>query len=243
LCDGKTIPVFTDCGLAPGLINIVTERMLKGYSPEKVNLIECMVGGIPTKAIDPPFNYHCTWNIDGLWNEYFDDIQMLWGGEVDTRPGLSNVTEEFCAGLDFLRLESFRTSGAAAHSIESLQSRGFKNFQYKTLRYPHHADFIRSLGYGCKGIVKRLSDTAPCKDDMVIGIVKIYTTNSIERQEFVIREDMFSAMQIATAAPTAVIAGMILDGHLPSRYLKYEDMVPHYFYFTQMLEKLGVDID
>ena len=253
LAEKKNIAVFTDLGLAPGLINIMTEALIKQYNPDKDCGILAAVGGIPIYESDIPFSYHCTWNIDGLINEYFDEAEILYDGAIEKCLGMSMLEKVEFKELN-REFECFITSGASSHSIKKLQELGYLDFCYKTLRYPGHRDFILGLtGYvsptypslseikNTKSFITRLSETAPIKDDLVIGLVRFYQHNI--QEEFVIRRQAgWTAMQRATAGPLAVAGHMILEGYLPQKYLTYTDIVPHWFYFKTKLKELGIEL-
>lgn len=244
--------VFTDLGLAPGLINIYTQNILEQFTNKEVKNIWSLVGGIPVvEAKDFKFNYHCTWSVEGLLNEYFDDCVYINHGRVEHCSGLSHITPVRSNLLNCI-LEAFTTSGAAAHSVPYILERGFDSFVYKTLRYPGHAETISGLYHDFKcnkedlaKEIKTLSDVAPVKDDLVIGMVSLedHSYTEILKREFLINKtNEFTAMQIATAAPLVSVARMILEAKLPYGYLQYQDVVRSYSYFEDTLNSLGVDI-
>ncbi len=242
--DYPDVPVFTDTGLAPGLINILTEYLV-GKTPGSHSVLSA-VGGIPTEQCDDPFNYYCTWSMEGLVNEYLDDCEILSSGYV-----LKGIPLK---GLEFIHLdkinkkvEAFNTSGASAHSVHRMQEMGVRNYHYKTIRYIGHRNLVEAILFNGNSndlvsIFTRLSDTAPCKTDQVVGLVRIQDKDDKElaKQEFLIKGDNeFSAMQRATAGPLAVIASMMVDGYiLPKGYITYSDIVKHMGYFQWKLKDL-----
>ncbi len=246
--ENNKVAIFTDLGLAPGLINIRCEHILKSYHPEQIDRILCAVGGIPEHDLDPPFNYLTTWSADGLVNEYADKCVVLNGG----RPTLMNSMfglEHIVSKTLGKKLEMFMTSGASAHSVDRIKELGYYNFVYKTLRYVGHREFVKPLlEYGRENmgsIFSRLSSTAKCQKDIVIGIVRLTDINDdiIIHDEFAVKSnEEFTAMQIATAGPLATIGSMILDGYLPQKYLTYADVVKHYSYFRWKLKTIGIEL-
>jgi saccharopine dehydrogenase-like NADP-dependent oxidoreductase len=243
----KDVGVFTDLGLAPGLINILTEYYVK--QKKNVHSVVAAVGGIPVAAQDYPFNYYCTWSLEGLANEYIDECEILHNGFSMKTRALN--------GHSFVRinklgqkLETFYTSGASAHSIERMKELGVKDFKYKTLRYIGHRNFIKSIvedgsSQDLINIFKRLSDSAPVKKDQVVGWINLVDKNDNEllNHEFLIKsQGRNSAMQIATSTPIVVVADMMLQGYLPNKYLTYSDVVQHMGYFQCKLRELGVEV-
>ena len=141
-------PVFTDLGLAPGLVNILAEQGCKELHCQAES-VKMMVGGLPdySESTNNPLRYAVTWSVDGLINEYRDDCLILEGGEIKTVRGMEGV--EQIEGEKFGKMEAFYTSGGASHSIYSMQARGVKNCSYKTMRYRGHGDMVRFLIRDC----------------------------------------------------------------------------------------------
>ena len=81
--------VFTDLGLAPGLVNILAEW---GYdSLGGADSIKMMVGGLPDRAVKNPLKYMVTWSVDGLINEYRDACEVLTNGNIELVPGMEGL--------------------------------------------------------------------------------------------------------------------------------------------------------
>ncbi len=130
------VAIVPDCGLAPGISN-----MLVGHAATKLDKIETvhiMVGGLPENPL-PPLGYTITWSPESLIDEYTRKAGMVEQGkkvEVDALGG----QEEF----DFPelgKLEAFYTDGLRTliHTIKA------DSMWEKTLRYPGHAEKIRTL--------------------------------------------------------------------------------------------------
>lgn len=244
--DKPRLPVSTDQGLAPGLINILAEYLVSRH--KHIDTVLAYVGGIPTTDEDYPFNYYCSWSLEGLSNEYADDCTIIQNGYVKNVLPLSGHEFVYSAKLG-KKLEVFCTSGASAHSIQKFVDLGIKNFKYKTLRYVGHRNFVKTiLEEGTKenleSIFGRLSASAPVKTDKVIGIVKLIDKhdNEVVSNEFVINpSEGFTAMQVATAVPLVVVGSMILDGFLPQKYITYDDIIKHMAYFQVRCKHFGVE--
>jgi lysine 6-dehydrogenase len=147
----KGVTVVPDCGVAPGLSNI-----LVGYAASRLDTVKTahfMVGGIPEKPV-PPLGYTITWSADGLVDEYVRDVSIIKGGKKVTVPALSGLEEIEFPGVG--TLESFYTDGlrTLANSIEGVES-----MWEKTLRYPGHVEkvrLLRDLGFFDDKTVKTL---------------------------------------------------------------------------------------
>jgi len=131
------VTIIPDCGVAPGLSNILVGRAVRML--DHVEDVVIMVGGIPNKPV-PPLGYKITWCAEDLIEEYTRKAKIAKDGkilEVDALSGLELVDFP-----DVGRLEAFYTDGVRTlhHSIK-----GVKNMWEKTLRYPGHAEKIKLL--------------------------------------------------------------------------------------------------
>ena len=216
-------PVMTDLGLAPGLVNILTEQGCREIhnTPDEIKM---MVGGLPGIPDSPPFNYSTTWSIDGLINEYTDDCEVLVDGEIKKVPGMSGLEE---VKINILRdsFETFYTSGGASHTIADMKERGVKNCSYKTLRWQGHCDAVNFLLRKCNlskdcliQILKNGCAYEAGSPDFVIIKVVIKAGDVSWDKEIIIPYDLtFSAMQKATAFSVASIAAQLAEGTLEGR--------------------------
>lgn len=206
-----TAPVFTDLGLAPGWINIVTEHLACGLS--NIDNINMYVGGLPVVKRNV-MNYMVTWSIDGLINEYVDDCLVLRGGKLVTVKGMSGLVN-VNTGLG--ELEAFYTSGGASHTLMSMKNRGVKNCSYKTFRYPGHIDIVKFLHNDCKldsDTMKKVFETGCSGDkndsDLVILRSEVTAGDTTRTYEKIVRScDKFSAMQKATAFSISTVGSLM----------------------------------
>jgi len=140
----KNISVVPDCGLAPGMVNILAAAAIAGLDePETVRI---RVGGLPQDP-QPPLNYQIVYSLHGVLDYYTTDSWVLRDGEPVEVDALSEVEPvEFPEPVG--RLEAFHTAGGLSTMPWTYKDR-LRNMEYKTLRYPGHADairFIRELG-------------------------------------------------------------------------------------------------
>jgi lysine 6-dehydrogenase len=140
----KNISVIPDCGLAPGMVNILAGAGIAGLDePETVRI---RVGGLPQDP-QPPLNYQIVYSLHGVLDYYTTDSWVLRDGEPVEVDALTEVEPvEFPEPVG--RLEAFHTAGGLSTMPWTYKDR-LRNMEYKTLRYPGHADairFIRELG-------------------------------------------------------------------------------------------------
>jgi saccharopine dehydrogenase-like NADP-dependent oxidoreductase len=242
-----TRPVFTDLGLAPGLVNILAEEgCRKAYGATDVQM---MVGGLPDylQSNKNLLRYTSTWSLDGLINEYKDDCLVLRDGQVCTVRGMDGLDMRVNTS-NLGVLEAFYTSGGASHSIESMKDRGVQNCSYKTLRYPGHCAIIKFLIRDCelddaalaKIFTKGLQTEETIHDVVVvIAEAKSVTSGLKWRREITIKGDhlqhvsSFTAMQKGTAFPIAAVARLIAEGEMEG------DKDQHRDYYTQYPKALS----
>jgi len=240
--DQATKPVFTDLGLAPGLVNILAEQGYRElFGTGKIISVEMMVGGLPDylESNRNPLRYALTWSTDGLINEYKDDCLVLQGGETELVGGMSGLESIETESLG--PLEAFYTSGGASHTIESMKRKGVANCSYKTLRYKGHRDIVKFLIKDC-GLddfsLEQIFVTGcgHAEKDEVIVIAKVHKDNkSWVREKLVKSDDQFSAMQKATAFPISSVAALMAEGKLEGNYHQHRD------YHTQFPKALSYE--
>jgi saccharopine dehydrogenase-like NADP-dependent oxidoreductase len=136
------ITVVPDCGVAPGLSNI-----LVGQAASKLDFVRSahvIVGGLPEYAV-PPLGYTVTWSAEGLIDEYVRGARIVEGGRVVEVPALSGLEEIDFPGVG--RLEAFYTDGLRTllRTLPHVES-----MWEKTLRYPGHVqkiELLKALGF------------------------------------------------------------------------------------------------
>jgi lysine 6-dehydrogenase len=136
LAKEKNITAIVDCGVAPGMSNLIL-----GYYNElmEIESFECMVGGLPKTRVKP-FEYKAPFSPVDVIEEYTRPARYVENGHVVTKPALSDAEL-----IDFEyagTLESFNTDGL--RSILFTMSH-IPNMKEKTLRYPGHIDLIKSM--------------------------------------------------------------------------------------------------
>jgi len=210
-------PVMTDLGLAPGLINILTENLYKEIAEEdgkKPKIVNMMVGGLPRSASkNDNFNYFCSWSIDGLINEYTENSTILNNGEITSVKSLEGYETVSTQSVGIL--EAFYTSGGSSYSLYSLKNLGASHVSYKTLRWPGHLKTIKLLIEECeldRPTLKKIF-TKNCARFKVEDCVVIYISIDDKVQELLISPDEnFSAMQRCTGYGVACAASLIGEG-------------------------------
>jgi lysine 6-dehydrogenase len=136
LAKEKNVTAIVDCGVAPGLDNLILGR----YNEKmKLSHFECLVGGLPSVK-KWPFYYKAPFSPIDVLEEYTRPARYVEHGEIVVREPLTD-----CEYSDFEKvgtLESFNSDGL--RSIIYTMSH-VRNMKEKTLRYPGHVEYVRVL--------------------------------------------------------------------------------------------------
>jgi len=136
----RGVSVMADCGLAPGMVNILAAEGIRRL--ETVESVRCYVGGLPQDP-QPPLNYTIVYSLEGVLDYYTTPSWILRDGRATRVEALSELEAvEFPAPAG--RLEAFHTAGGISTMPWDFEGR-IPVMEYKTLRYPGHADIIRAI--------------------------------------------------------------------------------------------------
>ncbi len=130
------VTAFVDCGVAPGIPNMVLGRYDQIM---KVNNFEYYVGGLP-KRRKWPFQYKAPFSPVDVIEEYTRPARQRVGGVMITLPAMSDLEHRIYDQVG--TLEAFNTDGLRSllYTMEHIP-----NLKEKTLRYPGHIEQIRAL--------------------------------------------------------------------------------------------------
>jgi lysine 6-dehydrogenase len=140
----KNITVVPDCGLAPGMVNILAEYGIRQL--DSVDSVKIFVGGLPQHP-EPPLNYMLVYSLEGALDYY---TTLSWVLRDCKRTQVKALSERepvtFESPLD--TLEAFHTAGGLSTMAFRYEGK-IPTMEYKTLRYPGHAELmeaVRSMG-------------------------------------------------------------------------------------------------
>jgi lysine 6-dehydrogenase len=136
LAQAHGVTAVVDCGVAPGLSNMVL-----GYHAPRmtVEAFRCLVGGLPAVRTWP-WQYKAPFSPIDVLEEYTRPARLVEHGAIVTRPALSEPEPVEIAGVG--TLEAFNTDGLRSLLVTMRQ---VPNMAEKTLRYPGHIDLVRAL--------------------------------------------------------------------------------------------------
>lgn len=136
LAKSKNVTVVTDCGVAPGMGNIIL-----GYHNQKMKIssYECLVGGLPVVR-EWPYEYKAVFSPIDVIEEYTRPARYVQNGKVVIKEALSDA--ELIHFAEVGTLESWNSDGlrslikTMAHIPDMIE---------KTLRYPGCVEYLRVL--------------------------------------------------------------------------------------------------
>jgi saccharopine dehydrogenase-like NADP-dependent oxidoreductase len=131
----RNLTVIVDCGVCPGLSNIILGYYNKKF---KINSYRVYVGGLP-KNPRPPFNYKAPFSPSDVIEEYTRPARLVEKGKIITKEALSDV--EMIEFENVGQLEAFNTDGLRS----LLKTMQIPEMKEKTLRYPGHSQLIKAL--------------------------------------------------------------------------------------------------
>ena len=136
LAKEKEVTAVVDCGVAPGLSNIIA-----GYVESQLDRVDsylCYVGGLP-QIRRWPYEYKVVFSPTDVLEEYTRPARFVENGKLVVRPALSDVELLDLPGVD--TLEAFNTDGLRS-LIRTFDAPFMKE---KTLRFPGHANLMRAF--------------------------------------------------------------------------------------------------
>lgn len=136
----KGVCITPDCGLAPGMVNILAVEGIERL--DTVKSVKMLVGGLPQDP-QPPLNYQIVYSLEGALDYYTTLSWIVRDGKPIEIEALSEVEPvEFEPPLG--TLEAFHTAGGLSTMPWDFEGR-VEAMEYKTLRYPGHADIMRAI--------------------------------------------------------------------------------------------------
>jgi lysine 6-dehydrogenase len=140
----KGVTVVPDCGVAPGMVNILAQYGIEQL--DTVDSVRIYVGGLP-QSPEAPLNYQIVYSLEGVLDYYTTLSWVVRDGKREQVVALSEretVTFPSPVGA----LEAFHTAGGLSTMAWRYEGK-IPTMEYKTLRYPGHAEImetIRALG-------------------------------------------------------------------------------------------------
>jgi lysine 6-dehydrogenase len=136
----RGVSVIPDCGLAPGMVNILAAEGIRRL--DRAEQVRIYVGGLP-QSPEPPLNYQIVYSLEGALDYYTTPSWVLRGAKPLQVDALSEVEPvEFPAPVG--TLEAFHTGGGISTLPFAYEGK-VEVMEYKTLRYPGHVAVMRPI--------------------------------------------------------------------------------------------------
>lgn len=132
----KNLTIITDCGVAPGMGNLIAGYH---YKRMKIENFECLVGGLPVVR-EWPYEYKAVFSPIDVIEEYIRPARYVQNGKVVIKPALSDPELIHFDGVG--TLESWNSDGLRS-LIKTMPD--VPNMIEKTLRYPGCIEYLRVL--------------------------------------------------------------------------------------------------
>lgn len=136
LAKKHNVTIVVDCGVAPGMGNIIL-----GYHNKrmKVQAYECLVGGLPAVR-EWPYEYKAVFSPIDVIEEYVRPARYVQNSEIVIKEALSDPEHIKFDGVG--TLESWNSDGLRS-LIKTMPN--IPNMIEKTLRYPGNIEYLRVL--------------------------------------------------------------------------------------------------
>jgi saccharopine dehydrogenase-like NADP-dependent oxidoreductase len=135
LARSQGVCAVIDCGVAPGMGNIILGRYNEIM---KVDSYECLVGGLPIER-KWPFQYKAGFSPIDVIEEYIRPARFVRNGKMVTREALSDPELVYFEKVG--SLESFNTDGLRT----LINTMNIPDMIEKTLRYPGSIEYLKVL--------------------------------------------------------------------------------------------------
>ena len=221
---------ISQCGLAPGAVNIIANFLAKKL--DVVDSILIRVGALPKHPTNI-MKYNFTWSPEGVINQYCNPCDAIVNGEkVITQP-LEGYQDLFLNGKHF---EAFNTSGGAATLVETWEGK-VQNLNYKTIRYVGHHNLMKFLleDMDMANNKQQICDLLKHKmldkiEDIVYILIKVSGFHEDKLIEHIYDKtiegsDGLSAIQVATASGACSwVSNIVSENFKGSGFIKQEDL-------------------
>jgi lysine 6-dehydrogenase len=221
------LTIVPDCGLAPGLANVLAASLVHADPDPVVESVQIRVGCLPQQPIGS-LQYQLAFYPGGLINEYVEPCDVIERGVPTTVEPLTRFEI-----IDWPRwgpLEAFSTAGGTSTMCQDFTGT-VGELEYKTLRYPGHGRIFAALQeiglldsdvvtfnggrVAPRSLVEHLlADRLP-RGMADVVLVRVSTTaasgsTTLELED--VADDKFSALARTTAFPATALCDLVLRG-------------------------------
>lgn len=143
----KSIWILPNCGLAPGLVNVLCMYALDQL--DRADAAHLRVGDVPLHP-EPPFNFRISWSAERVLDDYTNPAKLIENGTLVEVDALSRDEAISFEEEPFGSMEAFCTQGGLSTLTDTLSGQ-IDELDHKTIQWPGHAQqmrFVMGLGLG-----------------------------------------------------------------------------------------------
>jgi lysine 6-dehydrogenase len=225
----RGLMVVPDCGLAPGLANVLAQDLIDAAHSVPIESIQMRVGALP-QVPKGALEYQLAFSAYGLINEYAEPCEVLEGGKYSTVEPLTRFED-----VDWERwgpLEAFSTAGGTSTMCERNLGR-VTDLEYKTLRFPGHGFVFRAMleiglfsepprdfagqSVSPRSVLIEALNTNLPRDEPDLVLVRVWRSEDDAVVGYQIEDtatDGISALARTTAFPATALADLISRGEV-----------------------------
>ncbi|MDJ0952596.1 MAG: saccharopine dehydrogenase C-terminal domain-containing protein [Acidimicrobiia bacterium] len=250
--------IVPDCGLAPGLANVMAAGLIEAGDDTMVDDVQIRVGVLPQHP-EGTLQYQLVFYAGGLINEYAEPCEVIAEGAVATVAPLTRFEQLHWEGLG--PLEAFSTAGGTSTMCQEYAGR-VDRLEYKTIRYPGHGRIfaaMRELGlfateeqsFGDVSIAPRrvlldlltehLPQTGP--DRTLVSVVVAVGETVVEQRIDDLADERFSSLSRTTAFPATALCDLIARSRVDFRGAAAMHAVAPADKLLPELETVGIHVD
>lgn len=248
LANEMNVTAVIDCGISPGLSNIIL-----GFHNEwmEIESYKCYVGGLPYKKYWP-FNYKAFFSPADVIQEYIRPARIVSNSKVIVKEALSDP--EMIEFDEVGTLEAFNTDGLRT----LLKTMKIPNMIEKTLRYPGHRELMkifRETGFFSydeinigNQVIRPIDLTSKLlfsqweakdeDDEFTMLRIEISGKEGVQKKKYVYevfdrydKENKTTSMARTTGFTCTAVARLILEGNLKNKGIlppEYIGAIPGY---------------
>ncbi len=252
------VMLVPDCGLAPGLANVLAEDLISSAGPGPIDSIQMRVGALPQDPVGA-LGYQLAFSPAGLINEYAEPCEIIADGTYTTVQPLSRF--EAVSWPHWGPLEAFSTAGGTSTMCRNHEG-DVMSLEYKTLRYPGHGNAFRVMlelglfdetSHLIAGsqvtprsvLVDALARRLP-RGEPDLVLVRVWREHDGATTTYQMEDrahGAFSALARTTAFPTTALADLIASGrvnrpgvHTMNEAVLASELLPE-------LESVGISVE
>jgi lysine 6-dehydrogenase len=252
------VMVIPDCGLAPGLANVLAEDLIASSSEGVIDSIQIRVGALPQEPAGA-LGYQLAFNPAGLINEYAEPCEIIRDGEYTIVDPLTRFEEVEWDGWG--PLEAFSTAGGTS-TMPIRHVDRVCSLEYKTLRYPGHGIAFRSLlemgmfdepqrtigsvAVSPRAVLLEALDRTLPRGGSDVVLVRVWRDQSGQRTTLQItdvEQGGFSALARTTAFPATALADLIARGSVDRPGVLTMNEAVHGNELLPELVEVGIEVE